>query len=315
VWNSHAFNVTDSPAPLDIWINLYAAAKDEQIVPLQRFTDVSAIAKMHVPAFGLEEICQHHILPAGSRVLELSSHVHQRGKRFRIFAGDFACRGGPHNGDPCSPMRSDRSLPLPDPCAGAPCQSSQGLAAPPPGDCNRDLHVSTDELVMSLHIALGSVSRDRCPDADVNQDGEITVDELVMAVDAAIHPGVGNPQASLIYTSLTYSDPLVLTYDPPKLFGAAGSSAAQRTLTYCALYDNGYSNPLTVKRRSQTPTNGSPCKPTNCTAGLVEDACTSNSDCNSTPGTTDGVCDACPVGFGVTTEDEMFVLAGSHVFE
>ncbi len=34
--------------------------------------------------------------------------------------------------------------------------------------------------------------------------------------------------------------------------------------------------------------------------------------CDSTPGAGDGLCDACPVHGGVTTEDEMFVLLGSY---
>ena len=33
--------------------------------------------------------------------------------------------------------------------------------------------------------------------------------------------------------------------------------------------------------------------------------------CDSAPGLGDGVCDACPVLGGVTTEDEMFILLGS----
>jgi hypothetical protein len=37
--------------------------------------------------------------------------------------------------------------------------------------------------------------------------------------------------------------------------------------------------------------------------------------CDSNPGAGDGRCDACPVGFGVTTDDEMFVLTGSYIGE
>ena len=33
--------------------------------------------------------------------------------------------------------------------------------------------------------------------------------------------------------------------------------------------------------------------------------------CDSAPGANDGVCDACPLRGGVTTEDEMFILLGA----
>ena len=35
-----------------------------------------------------------------------------------------------------------------------------------------------------------------------------------------------------------------------------------------------------------------------------------NAECDSAPGLGDGICDACPVHGGVTTEDEMFILLG-----
>jgi hypothetical protein len=38
-----------------------------------------------------------------------------------------------------------------------------------------------------------------------------------------------------------------------------------------------------------------------------------DADCDSAPGARDSFRDACPVGFGVTTDDEMFVLAGVYV--
>ena len=35
-------------------------------------------------------------------------------------------------------------------------------------------------------------------------------------------------------------------------------------------------------------------------------------ECDSSPGALDGLCDACPLGGGVTTEDEMFILIGAY---
>jgi hypothetical protein len=303
--------VTDTPAPLDMWINFEFAAPPEQLRPLERFVDVSAIGKMSVPAFGVQEVCHRYTLPPGARVLELASHTHKRGKRFRVFEGDFHCQGGPRAGEPCSPAGPDSSLPVADLCAGAPCAARQPPAA---GDCNGDLSVSIDELVAAVGAALGT-SLDSCPRADGDDNGVVTIDELVAGVAAALSPGLRDPDQSLLYTSLTYADPLILAFDPPKRFGGRHAVADERTLTYCALYDNGFADPGEVKRRSRVPTNSGPCSPTHCAEGAVGRPCSLDTQCDSVPGAGDGFCDACPVGFGVTTDDEMFVLVGSYVRE
>jgi hypothetical protein len=155
--------------------------------------------------------------------------------------------------------------------------------------------------------ACSPLSPELCPDA--------------ACVDAA----GGDPASSLIYTSLIYNDPVVLRFDPP--FVASGSDA-QRSFTYCGLYDNGFANPLDVKRQSTSPLPpfaigiGGPCKtPTNCVAGLLRAPCSGvtaakrNAACDSSPGAGDGFCDACPLTGGVTTDDEMFILLGSYYFE
>ncbi len=306
VWNSHAFNVTDTPATLDMWLNFDFAAPEEQLRLLERFTDASQIGKMHVPAFGAEEVCHRYVVPAGTALVELISHTHKRGKRFRIFRGDFSCQAGPHAGEACSPFGPDAGWPVPDPCGGAACASAR---VPRVGDCDRDSTISIDELVLGVAIALDVTAPSACPAFDADGSGKVRVDELVAAVEVALHP-FRDPNDSLLYTSLTYGDPLVLTFDPPESLGAA---PADRRLTYCALYDNGFTNPNEVKRRSQTPTNGRPCAPTHCAEGAVGAPCATDAACDSNPGSGDGACDACSVGFGVTTEDEMFVLAGSFV--
>ena len=309
VWDSHAFNVTGSPAPLDMWLNFDFAAPDEQILPLHRFVDVSAISAMHVPAFGVEEVCNRHVMADGARILDLSSHTHKRGKRFRAFAGDFSCAGGPAAGSSCDPLGPDPGLPLADPCAGAPCQSRR---TPSAGDCDENGAISIDELVLGVDIALDKATLAACPAFDANRDGRVDVVELLAAVDVSLQP-LRDPAASLLYTSLTYADPLVLELQPPLLLAPAGAEPADRTLTYCALYDNGFTDPSEVKRNSRVPTNGAPCRPTNCAEGDVGAVCSLNAQCNSSPGSDDGACDACAVAFGVTTDDEMFVLLGSYV--
>jgi hypothetical protein len=310
LWNSHAFNVTDEPAKLDIWLNFDFAAPDEQLHRVRNFVDVSAIFKMHVPAFGADEVCHWNTLPAGARVLSLSSHVHQRGKRFRIFEGQFRCTDGPNAGQACSPLGPDPDYPVPDLCAGSPCEAPM---YPPAGDCDSDEKVSIDELLTGVDMALGMKSMDECRRMDADENGAVGIDELVEAVEAAIHPRMRTAEGSLIYTSYTYADPVTLTYDPAKRFGPPEPLPEERTLTYCALYDNGFTDSATVKRNSRVPTNGSPCRPTNCAEGRVGEPCSTNLECDTEPGAGDGSCDACAVGFGITTDDEMFVLAGSYV--
>jgi len=325
IWNSHAFNVTDQDGKLEAWLNFYFAPPEEQIYPLVGIFDSTAIFAMNVPAFRAEEICNIHELPPNAKLFELSSHNHQRGKRWRTFEGAWRCDGGPQNGAACSPYGPDLGLETTDLCAGFTCR-----AAKPPGggDCNADLVVTIDELVKSVAIALGTTAASECARADVNQDGAVTVDEIVRGVAAA---GAGatdrDPDESLLYTSLVYNDPFVTQYTPPMAFGGTHSVPQERSLTFCQIYDNGFVDPDEVKRRSTSPPTpigipglfGGPCTtPTGCTAGRIGSACSGatpaarNAACDSSPGAGDGLCDACPLLGGVTTEDEMFILMGSY---
>ena len=79
------------------------------------------------------------------------------------------------------------------------------------------------------------------------------------------------------------------------------------------IYDNGVSDPAEVKRRSRVPSNTGPCTPTHCAEGKVAEQCSADAQCDSSPGAGDGSCDACTVTFGISTDDEMFVLTGSFV--
>jgi hypothetical protein len=196
-----------------------------------------------------------------------------------------------------------------DLCAGAPCESTRPVDV---GDCDGDGAIAINELLTGVGIALGNAALESCAPFDRNGDAAVKVDELLAAVDLELAP-LRDPHESLIYTSLTYGDPLILTFDPPRRLAPAGASAAERTLTYCALYDNGYSNPDEVKRNSLVPTNGGPCRPTHCAEGAIGAPCTADAQCDSAAGAGDGACDACTVAFGVTTDDEMFVLTGSLV--
>jgi len=316
VWNSHAFNVTGSSGKLDIWVNLEFAAPEEQRHALQRFTDISATFGINVPPFEAQDLCARYIVPPNASIIELSSHNHRRGRRFRIWEGAFGCAGGPNPGTPCSPLEADPDLGLVDPCAGTACVAAKPMRG---GDCNGDRRVTIDELTLGVGIALGITPVDDCAALDRNTDLRVSVDEVLLAVDLAISPN-RDPQESLLYTSLTYADPVVTKFDPPLKLGDARSTDAERTLTFCSLYDNGKSDGAEVKRRSTSPraTNGFPGGPcptaVACTAGLVGAPCNgSDAQCDSAPG--DGECDACPIYFGTTTEDEMFILLGAFFIE
>ncbi len=311
VWNSHAFNVFNEAAKLDIWVNLEYAAPEEQVHELQKFTDFSRIWIMKPPAYGADQVCQHYTAPRGMNLITLNSHMHKRGKRFRIWDGGFQCEGGPNDGEPCVPDGPDPDFPVDDLCAGAACV---GYQSPDIGDCDGDLRVSVSDLTLGVNVALENRSADDCPRFDPDGDGRVRVSDLVIAVRTLLEPEVRDPDASLIYTTLSYADPWVLSYDPPRrLFQEA---PGERTFTYCALYDNGFSDPDEVKRVSTSP-NRSRCVATHCAEGAVGSECSGvsqterDASCDTSPGAGDGFCDACAAASGLTSDDEMFVLLGA----
>jgi hypothetical protein len=137
---------------------------------------------------------------------------------------------------------------------------------------------------------------------------------------ATTPPGcVPNPGPPLL-TTTDYSDPAEIWFTNPLVLDQQDN--ASRTIKYCALYDNGFTNPAEVKRRSTSPSGGiaqffgfgGPCpkEETRCIGGPKHNQlCNgSNAFCDGAPG--DGVCDACPLEGGVTTEDEMFILLGGY---
>jgi hypothetical protein len=323
VWNSHAFNVTDEDGKLDIWVNLEFAAPAEQQHQLQRYTDIVTQFGLNIPPFGTQAICGHWQLDPGMHVIELSSHNHKRGLRFETFAGAFRCAGGPRDGQPCSPLEPDPDVPAQDLCAGAPCESP---VTPTIGDCDTNGRVVVSEVVTGVNMALGQMSTGECPDFDPDGDRNVSIADLIAAVHYAVEP-MRDAQRSLLYTSTTYSDPAVVAFDPPRLFGAPNAAPDDRTLTFCGLYENGFLDESTVKRKSTSPLPtggfpGGPCgTPVGCVEGRVGEPCSGfgqvarDASCDSSPGAGDGFCDACPTTFGTTTDDEMFILLAAFYRE
>jgi hypothetical protein len=330
LWNHHAFNLTDIDGTVDAWLNFDFAAPEEQITPVGiifNTEDIFAMSNPGVPAFGTLEVCSIHEMDENSRLYELSSHAHRHMKRWRTFTGAFRCDGGSRRGAACDPLGHGEDELNPDMCPGGSCVS---WIREHVGDCNTDDSVTVDEVVTGVTIALGEKTTAACYEMDGNFDEQVTVDEILTAITAALSgvpaPVERDPQESLLYLSRIYNDPVQLRLEPPLAFPGPGSPANERSLTYCALYDNGLSDPAEVKTRSTSPpppsvlAPGGPCTvPTHCTEGKVGEPCrrslneeTRNSSCDTSPDAGDGFCDACPVLGGVTTEDEMFILMGQY---
>jgi len=118
----------------------------------------------------------------------------------------------------------------------------------------------------------------------------------------ACTPNDGEPD----YVSKAYNDPLSLEFDPPRAYESATES--ERSIKYCAVFDNGADYPELVKRKSTLPEGSAGCAMLYCYGGDKKgQACSSDGDCGA-----GGVCDACSVRGGVTTEDEMFILLGDY---
>ena len=145
-------------------------------------------------------------------------------------------------------------------------------------------------------------------------------------------PAACRPETTApVLVTTEYNDPAQVAVPASAPFHALDADdPAARRFKFCAVYDNGATDPATVKRNSTAPTPpplgfGGPCRFTlpdgrvvdrgvSCLAGPHRGQPCNGDDrvCDSRPDVHDGVCDACPVSGGVTTADEMFVLTGSY---
>jgi len=179
--------------------------------------------------------------------------------------------------------------------------------------------VSTEIDASQIFIAAGQAPYTR---GTYCNQAVIPMDTSLVSISSHTHKRgevfwIDDPEGDRIYESFIYSDPLVKPFQPPLYYDSA--NPADRTLTYCATYNNGVGpdgspDPTTVRSRSTTPSNGVLCQPVACSDGLVGAPCNGPNDhatCDSVPGAGDGFCDACSITPGVTTEDEMFVLITS----
>ncbi len=137
-------------------------------------------------------------------------------------------------------------------------------------------------------------------------------------------PNCPAPERDPDYRSFYYQDPLYQRFGEQNALDLDSPDERDRTFRYCAIWDNGATNPEEVRRNSNRPDANTcalgdrtpligpcGCQPEDraCLGGPNQ-GMTCNGD-DSVCGEV-GVCDACPVWGGVTTEEEMFGVLGAY---
>jgi hypothetical protein len=142
---------------------------------------------------------------------------------------------------------------------------------------------------------------------------------------------VGEPD----YLSFDYADPLYQRFSGEDVMRFDSPDPRDRTFRYCAVWDNGESSPAEVRRNSMQP-DAETCNFVGTFAPLANDRGLALTACGCEPEDRvcfggdnqgmacngddsvcgdGGLCDACPLGGGVTTEEEMFILLGAYYVE
>jgi hypothetical protein len=244
VWDSHAFNLTESDTSVEQWMNLEFAGAEEAIYPRHQIFDADDLFGMgRIEAYSSAEACGSFTIPQYGRLLTLSTHTHRFGKEFNVWY-------------------------------------------PPNKACDND------------------------------------------------EPGneCGRPAGDPDYQSFDYADPLYQRFAGDSIKTFDSPNPEDRTFSYCAFWDNGESNPSEVRRESLKPdaetcafvdaiaplaqaggfevfSCGCPPEERSCFGGPSQGMACNGDDSVCGEG---GICDACPAGGGVTTEEEMFLLLGSY---
>jgi phosphohistidine phosphatase SixA len=95
--------------------------------------------------------------------------------------------------------------------------------SPCPGDCNFDLQVTVNELVLAVNIALDQAPLSACVAADRAGDGVVSIDDLLAAVAAALQGCPAGPPATATGTSTT--PPATATSPAATATSPAGATA------------------------------------------------------------------------------------------
>ena len=114
IWNSHAFNLTDrSREARSVAEPLLRRRPKTQQFPAARHLPRQS---RHPVQNGRAAVHRPRRSATSSRrrrmpqIFELSSHMHQRGKRWRTFDGAWQCQGGANDGAACSPFGPDAAF-------------------------------------------------------------------------------------------------------------------------------------------------------------------------------------------------------------
>lgn len=83
VWNSHAFNLTNTPMNMEGWVNL--GFTDDTQWRARGLFNSTEIFTQNVPPFESREYCYTHTFQANTHLFNLSSHTHRHGKRWRYY--------------------------------------------------------------------------------------------------------------------------------------------------------------------------------------------------------------------------------------
>lgn len=235
-WNSHGFNLTRQATTIEQWVNIDYVREEDRTWEREVLFDASQLFAMTAVApFEKKEVCMTFTLPRYSRMMNLSSHMHERGELFRIWE-------------------------------------------PPNMPCTEGSLLSAD-------------------------------------------PNCFVPNVSPLYESRLYDDPENMYFEPA-MASLDQEDDASRTFKACAVFDNGADNPMQVKRNSKAFNIATcdeafaqcGCEPEDryCLGGPNQ-----GTRCNGDDGVCGegGVCDACPLLGGSTTDDEMFLPFGMYYIE
>ncbi len=85
-WNSHGFNLTKKDTTIEQWVNLtFLPEQGRRWLQRQIFEAGEIFAMSTVAPFTKREVCMTFTLDQYSRLMSLSSHMHQKGELFRIW--------------------------------------------------------------------------------------------------------------------------------------------------------------------------------------------------------------------------------------
>jgi hypothetical protein len=112
VWNSHAFNLTPQATANQQWWNIFFAGETDRTYPARGIFDATDIFIQDVPPFQEREYCRTITLGQGTRLYQLSSHTHKRGRLYRVWGPGIAasCRSTSENPGLCTAEPGDPIL-------------------------------------------------------------------------------------------------------------------------------------------------------------------------------------------------------------